>query len=123
MPSLGEEVERLDAGDFVGVLEAFEIADLGRGIATDVNDAPWSKINELDEELGAAPFSRRVDDDGGAGGGKGDVREEIRSVSLDKAAVLDPVAIGIALRPIDRRLADLDADGFGEGRGGGETKT
>jgi len=67
---LGEEIEGLDVGEGVsGGEEAFEVAHLGRGVAAHVDHGAGGEGEELAEEGLVAAFARRVNDDGGVGGG------------------------------------------------------
>ena len=47
MPRLGKQVEGLNLRDRVVILHLLQIADLGGGIAADVDDALWSKGEQL----------------------------------------------------------------------------
>ena len=65
MPGLREKVEGLDSGDFVVLLQLFQVPDLGGRIATHIDNSPGAEVDELGEKFGAASFAGRIDHNGG----------------------------------------------------------
>ena len=121
MACLWEEIEGLDLGGLVFVFqEAGEIAHLGGGVTGDVDDFTGLVGEELVEEVSAASFSGRVDDDGGLYGGVGDVLEELFGGGGDEDRVGDVVGGGIASCPVCGGFRDFDTGDFLEVLGEGE---
>lgn len=120
---LREEVEGLDRSEFVASFEeGLEITHLGGGITRDVDDFAGAEVEELLEEVFAAAFARRVDDDRGFGRGKGDVGEEVFGGSGDEFGVFDAVSLGVSASPISGGFGEFDADDFFEIPGEAESE-
>ena len=118
---MGEEVEGLDLfEDEAGVAEDGEVADLGGGVAGDVDDSGGAEGDELIEEFLGAAFARGINDDGGLGGGELDVLEDGFGGGGEEGGVGDAVGGGIAAGPVGGGFADFDAGDFFEVLGEGE---
>ena len=72
-----EEIERLDILKLIAALaELFQIADLGRGIARNIDDAERAELDELLDELRRAALARRIDHHRGFPGWETDLVED-----------------------------------------------
>ena len=121
MPRVREEVEGLDLLQLEAAgLEDREVADLGCGVAGDVDDPGRPEGDQLVEELRRAALSRGIDHHRGLGGGEFDVGEDRLGRGGEEAGVGDAVGLGIAARPVGGGLADLDAGDLFEVLGQGQ---
>jgi len=112
---LREEVEGLHLLDLIAVgEEGLEIADLGGGVAGDVDHAFGGEGKELVEKLGAATFAGRVDDDGCFVGGKLDFGKDVFGRGGVDDDVLEFVLAGVLSGPVGGGFRDLDAGHFFE---------
>lgn len=102
-----EEVEGLDffEDEALGLHDG-EVADLGGGVAGDVDDASWGEGGELVEEFAGAAFARGVDDDGGLGGWEVDLGEDGFGVGGEEGGVGDVVELCV--------LGGVGGGGFGD---------
>jgi hypothetical protein len=98
---LREEVERLDAFDFVALFEeGFEVPHLGGGIAGDVDDSARAEGEELLEKVRTASLAGRVDEDRGFHRREGDFGEEVFGGGGNESGVVDAIGFGIAAGPV-----------------------
>jgi len=118
---VGEEVEGLDFFELEsGFGQDGEVADLGGGVAGDVDDAGGAEGDELVEEFLRAAFAWGIDDDGGLGGWELNVLEDGFGGGGEEGGVGDAVGIGITAGPVGGGFADFDAGDFFEVLGEGE---
>lgn len=122
MARVGEEVEGLDIDEAVSlVAEQAEVADLGGGVAGDIDEAGRAKGGELLDELLSAAFAGWVDDDCGLVGWGIDPGEDRFGGGRKEGGIGDAVGGGVLARPFAGGFGHFDsADGLeavGEGEG------
>lgn len=99
---------------FYGIIlfaELLQVAGEGGGVAADVDDPFGRHMHDRFYQLGRQSLTRGINDDHvGANTLPAERFGSRRSVSTEKARILDPVLLGVAFRVFDRLGDDLDAD-------------
>ncbi len=116
---LREHVERLQAQAAVaGRPQRRDVGGLRLRVAGDVDDRARGEGGELAEKVRTASLARRIDDDGGLGGGEGDGGEDRAGVGGQELAIGAAVAGGVGGGPAHGAGAHFDAQHtFEPGRG------
>ncbi len=113
MLGLGEQVDWLDIVELVaGGDEVGEVANLGRGVAGDVDYAVGLEGEKLIEKELVAALAGRIDEHGGLDGGVVDLFENGFGAGGEEVGVGDVIGARILACPVGGSLADLDPRDF-----------